>query len=115
MPKVCSCILLAIIGWADVALAQTPPSTPPPLTPVPEPAPAAPGSTPVSVYPVSPTPMPPPRKPGIDRRGLVVGFAAGGGWAGSSFNGANDFGGFGWEFHLGGMVHPIAALEIEFN
>ena len=102
-------IVLLMIGWTHTVAAQ-------PLTPVPEPAPSQKPLTPVPEPPPGATPYPVSSAPsplGMERRGFVIGLAFGGGVAISSFNGANSYWGFGFEFMLGGMLTPNLAVVFD--
>jgi hypothetical protein len=113
MSKVVCMGVLATIGWTSTAAAQ---GTPQPLQPVPEPptlspVPPPPPPPPGGMY----SPPPVPARPPFERRGFVVGFAVGGGYEWSSFDGANAFGGLAFEFHLGGMLTPMLAAMVDFG
>ena len=104
MSKLAYTVALTALGWTGIAAAQSvPPAEPVPLTPVPEPE--------LSPYP----PPAPPATPPFTRGGFILGFGLGGGLALSSYEGADDFGGFAWEFHLGGMIQPTLAVVIDFS
>src|SRR5688572_5294760 len=53
--------------------------------------------------------------PAEEREGFVIGFGLGGGFAQSSLEAADDFGGFAFEFHLGGMLGRSVALQMDVS
>ena len=85
MAKIEHCAVLAAVAWSGVAAAQDVPAS---------------------------TPQAP---PGEERKGFIVGFSLGGGFAQSSIEAADDFGGFAFQFHLGGMITHRAALVMDVS